>query len=195
MDLCSFKKKLLKEYGISPRLGNGTLTVAYSELLRNKESHYNQELMTEFCQILRGCGFKTHAKKLYGMQVKDFHIGYVLTVIHNSLLHPDGLGGLYEILDFMSGDEISTHQIPRTLRECRPYLIRQFPQLATPEMDIAIEELREMLTFEEEDVEKLMTGWLAKQVAKHGQMLSVRPIPIQAHKVMNPARELLELMA
>ena len=130
------------------------------------------------------------------MQTKKFHLGDVLSITTGRLVSPRHIDGVYDILNFMTGDNLFTHQLPRASEECKPYLIEQFPQLATPEMDFAVAELGEMLKSKsgKTEAEKLVAGWLAKQVAKYGEEFEVKPIPKGAHEFKNPIAEAAEMM-
>ncbi len=130
------------------------------------------------------------------MQVKEFHLGDVLSITTYHLVSPRHIGGVYDILNFMTGDNLFTHQLPRAGDECRPYLIEQFPQLATPEMDSAVAELVDALKAKngKMNAEKIVADWLAKQIAKYGEMFAVKPIPTNAHEVKNPIAEIAEMM-
>jgi hypothetical protein len=130
------------------------------------------------------------------MKTKQFHLGDVLSVTTERLVSPRHVDGVYDILNFMTGDNLFTHQLPRANDECKPFLLEQFPQLATPEMDFAVAELGEMLKTKsgKAETEKLVAGWLAKQVAKYGEMFTVKPIPSEKHAVKNPIQEALEMI-
>ena len=130
------------------------------------------------------------------MKTKQFHLGDVLSITTERLVSPRHISGVYDILNFMTGDNLFTHQLPRASDECKPFLLEQFPQLATPEMDFAVAELCEMLETKsgKAEVEKLVAGWLAKQVAKYGEMFAVKPIPKVAHQFRNPIAEALDMV-
>lgn len=129
------------------------------------------------------------------MRTKKFHLGEVLSVTTHHMVSPRGLDGVYDILRFMTGEDIAQHQVPRAMLECQPYLLKQFPQLATPEMDLAVAELKEMIKTrnKEIDAKELVLGWLAKQVAKYGEMFAVKSIPNGAHEYKDPVTELVEM--
>jgi hypothetical protein len=40
------------------------------------------------------------------------------------------IGGVYEILNHMTGQSLFTHQLPEASRKCAPVLMQAFPQLA-----------------------------------------------------------------
>ncbi len=131
------------------------------------------------------------------MQMKEFHLGDVLSITTGYLVSPRHIDGVYDILSFMTGESIFTHQLPRVGNECKPYLVAQFPQLTTAEMDSAIAELVEALedkSREKEVRKKIVVDWLARQVAKYGEMFAVKPIPADAHEVKDPIVEAAEMM-
>lgn len=69
-------------------------------------------------------------------QTKTFSLRTVLTVSTGRLLTvpkgPDnnGIGDLYEILNWITTDNLFTHQLPRAERAARPWLLKCFPELA-----------------------------------------------------------------
>ncbi len=110
------------------------------------------------------------------MQTKKFHIGDILTITMGHLVSPRHIKGVYDILSFMTGDILFTYQLPRAADECKPYLLRQHPQLA--ETDAS--------GVNEDNYDR----WIAEQVRKYGEYLPVNPIPIDDH----PIEEIEELM-
>jgi hypothetical protein len=107
---------------------------------------------------------------------KTFPLAAVLSVTTGKLLCD--IGQVYEILNFMTGDNLFTHQLPRASRECAPYLCELFPVLA------------------EVDAEEVngdnWKSWLAQQSAQHGEYLEVLSLPDHAHKFVDPFSELSE---
>lgn len=130
------------------------------------------------------------------MDVKKFYLGDVLSVTTGRLLSPRGMDGVYDILNFMTGDNLFTHQLPRAVDECKPHLLRQHPELDSPEFQLALGELVLMLDTEsgKKQPEHLITGWLSKQFAVYGEQLEVAPIPPEAHQVRDPIEELAEMV-
>ena len=111
------------------------------------------------------------------MTTRDFHPGTVLSVTTGRLLSPDGIGGLYEILNWMTGDNLFTHQLPRASDECAPSLRAQFPDLAAvvpPEFSGEAE----------------VWTWLAAQVEAHGETREVAPLREDEHTYVDPITEL-----
>lgn len=62
--------------------------------------------------------------------MKLFHISDVLTVTTGRLVSRRHMAGVYDILNFLTGDDLFTHQLPRAVQECEPWLKTQFPQLS-----------------------------------------------------------------
>lgn len=112
-------------------------------------------------------------------ETKTFHIGDILTVTTGKLVSPRHVDGIYDILNFMTGDSLFTHQLPRGMDECEPSLRAQFPDLA------AIE-----ITDDFGGSEERVKAWLAGQVAIHGETREVAPLHEDEHTRMDPITEL-----
>ena len=111
---------------------------------------------------------------------KQFHIGDVLSITTGHLVSPRGMEGIYDILNFMTGDNLFTHQLPRASEECKPYLLAQHPQIK----DVDASGVTHVN----------WQRWLDQQVARFGEKLSVHPIPEGQHKFRNPLDEAVEMM-
>ena len=61
--------------------------------------------------------------------MKLFHISDLLSVTTGRLVSSRHVGGVYEILNFLTGDNLYTHQLPRAMDECAPWLRAQFPAI------------------------------------------------------------------
>jgi len=59
--------------------------------------------------------------------MKTFHISDILSITTGGLVSDRHMDGVYDILNFLTGDELLTHQLPRAMRECEPWLRTQFP--------------------------------------------------------------------
>lgn len=110
---------------------------------------------------------------------RRFHVSDILSITTDRLVSTRHLEGVYEICNFMTGDNLFTHQLPRASRECAPELIKQHPQLAviTGE-DVTTENWRE---------------WLESQLNKIGEYLDVAPLPSGAHQFKHPVDEAVEM--
>ena len=61
--------------------------------------------------------------------MKAFDISDVLSVTTGRLVSSRHMDGIYDILNFLTGDSLDTHQLPRAMEECEPWLRTTFPQL------------------------------------------------------------------
>src|SRR5215469_4293666 len=92
---------------------------------------------------------------------REFHIGDILSVTTGRLVSPRHIGGVYDILGWMTGDSLFTHQLPRAAEECAPSLREQFPDLAAAEVP------------EDFGGKDGVDRWLAAQVAVYGKTREV----------------------
>jgi hypothetical protein len=109
---------------------------------------------------------------------RPFHIGDILSITTGRLVSPRHVEGVYDILNYMTGDNLFTHQLPRASRECEPYLLKQHPQLANVDSSGVTPETWRM--------------WLDTQIATFGETLPVEPLPEHAHEFIDPLSELAE---
>lgn len=126
-----------------------------------------------------------------------FHIGDILSIIGpRRLVSPEKMEGVYKILNFMTGDNLFTHQLGRVADECEPWLLAQYPQFSTPEFQtIEIGTLMEMLATPtgKKNTDSLVIGWLSGVAAKHtgGVMeLPVKPLVREMHTQIDAGEEL-----
>lgn len=111
---------------------------------------------------------------------REFHIGDILSITTERLVSPRLIDGVYDILNYMTQDNLYTHQLPRASRECRPFLIAQLPELAKISAD----------GVDAHDWKQ----WLSNIVDAYGEMHPVQPIPLTAHEVRDPLSELVGMV-
>jgi hypothetical protein len=112
--------------------------------------------------------------------MRQFHLGDILSVTTERLVSPRHVDGIYDILNYMTGDNLCTHQLPRANRECAPALLAQHPQLAEVQVPASFGETPETA----------VAAWLAEQVARFGEMLPVEPLAEGDHTHIGPLEEL-----
>lgn len=108
------------------------------------------------------------------MESKLFSTPIILTVITGTLYGE--MQELYDILRFLTGEGIFTHQIPRALKECGPALREQIPQLkdlVVPEKDVLL--------------------WVAQHIANLGGSMLVHPLPEGTYTAKDPVQELVDI--
>lgn len=111
-------------------------------------------------------------------EARSFHLGDILSATTGRLVSPRHVDGVYDILGFMTGESLMTHQLPRASDECRPSLLEQHPALAAVEVP------------ESFDGKEHVFEWLDQQVAKYGEYLDVRPLNPEDHTSIDPISEL-----
>lgn len=107
-----------------------------------------------------------------------FTLGEVLTALTGRLLCP--IDGLYRVLNFLTGDELYTHQLPRAFRTCRPYVAQQHPDLAA-------------LDYSGVNA-ATWRAWLLAQEQQFGDTRPLTPIPADAYEQQDPLEEAVEMM-
>lgn len=112
------------------------------------------------------------------MSEKAFPTFAVLSVVTGRLL--GDIGGVYEVLNFMTGESLFTHQLPRVSREAEPVILALHPELAD-----AIAEAEQVN-------ETNWSEWLATWTARYGQTITVPTLTIAQHERIDPISELAE---
>lgn len=70
------------------------------------------------------------------MNQKDFPLGHVLSITTGRLCCD--IGGVYEILNYVTGDNLFTHVLPRACRFAGPLILDQHPELSAAGTDEAL---------------------------------------------------------
>lgn len=109
---------------------------------------------------------------------KEFPLADVLGVLTGKLLGK--IDGIYEVCQFMTGEPVWTHQLPRVCREITPGVLRQHPRL-----EPTIAEAGEVTP---ENVHALLSGW----IARFGPALALEPMAPEEHERIDPVSELAE---
>lgn len=122
---------------------------------------------------------------------RTFPLRVVLTVTTGRLLtkargkKDNGISDLYEILEHMTEDAPWTHSLPRFARECAPFLLQSFPELAKADLKL-LDEMRA-------DAENGIELWLKKCETEFGMSgtYEIDQLPKEEHKHVNPFTELM----
>lgn len=117
-----------------------------------------------------------------GTGTRTFHLGDVLTITTGRLVSPRHVDGIYDILNWMTGDDLMTHQLPRGMGECQGPLLTQHPDLAAIEVP------------DDFGGEEGVNRWLAEQVALYGETREVAPLAGGEHARIDPIAELRTMM-
>ena len=116
------------------------------------------------------------------MSTKRFHIGDIIRVIDGRLVSLNHIDGIYDILNWMTDDNLFTHQLPRAYDECAPTLREAFPDL----VGIEIPPISSM-----EDVQ----AWMAELEAQGVEMWREVPkVKANDHARIDPVLELQHMV-
>ncbi|MEV7364290.1 hypothetical protein [Streptomyces sp. NPDC091299] len=115
------------------------------------------------------------------MTDRPFPLADILTMTTGRLLSPRHMDAVYEIANWMTGDDLMTHQLVRATEACGPALLDQHPQLRDVQPPDGI------------DVPDLL-AWLANAEREHGEQLPVAPLPDGAWKQQDPIEELCDMV-
>lgn len=111
-------------------------------------------------------------------ETKDFHISDVLTMTTGKLVSSRHMDGLHELAEWMAGEPVWTHQLPRIMREARPILLAAHPRLAETNCDGVTPEN--------------LTERIAEWAAQFGETLPVPRMTPDQHERIDPISELAE---
>lgn len=111
------------------------------------------------------------------MTSRSFHLGDILSVATGCLVSPRHIDGVYDLCNFMTGDNLFTHQLPRAANECGPEIFRQHPDLKN-------------ITVPSFDGEAEVWAWLAAVTAEYGEHRDIAPLAEGDHTRINPLDEL-----
>lgn len=109
-----------------------------------------------------------------------FPTGAILSVVTNRYLGIPCIE-IQKVLNFMTGDDVYTHQIPRINMECGPVILERYPHLL-------------------DDSEGLEVGgeewvlWVEKKVEEFGAMIDIQSLTDNTiHEVIDPCEEMARL--
>ena len=111
-------------------------------------------------------------------EMKEFPLADVLGAITGVLLGK--IGGVYAISEFMSGEPVWTHQLPRVCREICPVVLRQHPHLAP-----VISEAAEV---NPDNWQDKLDGW----ITQFGATITLVAMTNDEHQSIDPLSELAE---
>lgn len=88
---------------------------------------------------------------------------------------------IYKILNFLTGDNLFTHQLPRAMRKCKEHLETQLPWLRT-------------LDTTEDRTMEAWNAWLLEIELTHGKEHDIQPLPPGTWFHINPVLEAEHMM-
>lgn len=109
---------------------------------------------------------------------KEFATADVLSTITGRLMGE--IGGVYEVLNWMTGESVFTHQLPRISREARPVIVEMHPHLQQ-----AIDEAHQITP-------ENWRQWRSAWEDRYGPTIAVPKFMADTHERIDPLSELAE---
>src|SRR5213080_1242489 len=78
---------------------------------------------------------------------RSFHLGDLISITTGRLVSPRHIGGVYDIIDFVTGVQHMTHQIPRAADAVKPWLLEQHRWLADIDVPDGLDSEEKVLTW------------------------------------------------
>ena len=119
----------------------------------------------------------TRQELLQAEGIRSFHIGDILTITTDRVMSKRHMEGVYDILNYMTDDNLFTHQLPRAREECSSALREQLPDIGALEVP----------DFEGEEQ---LWSWLGKIAVEYGETHPVLPLHPEDHTMIGPIDEL-----
>lgn len=109
------------------------------------------------------------------METKEFPTADVLSTVTGMLMAD--ISGVYEVLNWMTGESVFTHQIPRISREAVPVMLAMHPNLQQ-----AIDESDQVNR-------KTVAHWRQIWEDRYGPTIAVPKFTIETHERTDPMSE------
>lgn len=113
-------------------------------------------------------------------ETREFSLAAVLTGMTGLALTRNAFDVVWPLLNWMTDDNLFTHQLPRAIDECEPTLRATFPELS----GIIVPNFT---SWDEAD------RWLTALANAIGATREVPRLPAGVHQVINPVSELLDM--
>lgn len=125
-----------------------------------------------------------------------FHLGDVISCTIGNLVSPRHMDGVYDLLGFVTGESLFTHQLPRAFKESKEAIMAQLPSVDWLEVQAACDALEATLSgsMSAEDRNVCAAIWLNEQVGRWGEFHELRPLAPGSYKAKDPISELCEMV-
>lgn len=115
-----------------------------------------------------------------GKNSKQFDLGAILNITTGILF--TSMDDVYEVLNYLTGDSIFIHQIPRVMDAAKPYVLSLHPELEGVGVGVAINSFEDAKAFVDE------------QKKIYGNKLSLTPMSkTDGYSHVDPIEEAIEI--
>lgn len=115
-------------------------------------------------------------------KTKAFATGAVLSVVTGCLVSENHIEGVYEVLNWMMGESLFTHQLSRVGREAVPVILE-----IRPDLEVTIEEAEQINS-------ENWKMWLDEWKSRYGEMIEVPRMNIAEHERIDPMSEFVGMV-
>lgn len=137
----------------------------------------------------------------FSSETKRFPTRVILTVTTGRLLtkskgqRDNGISDLYELLGWVTGDAPFTHQLGRFAEECKPHILKLYPEIAQAGEPLSLQNL-DMLLATSNNPGQTIEEWLLWVYTHYGLKgeYEITKLPNGTHQFKNPINELGEMM-
>ena len=112
--------------------------------------------------------------------MRDFPTADVMSTLTGRLMGQ--ISGVYEVLNWMTGESVYTHQLPRISREAQPVILAAHPELAPT--------IAEAESVTRDNYQAVLSDW----VSRFGETISVPKFSAAEHEAIDPLSELAEIV-
>lgn len=114
-------------------------------------------------------------------ETRSFHLGDLLSVTDGHLVSPRHIDGVYDLVDFVTGEAHMTHQLARAVDVVKPWLLDQHSWLADVDVPDVFNSEEQVLT------------WLVGATEKYGATHDVKAMPLGMYVGREPLAEFREM--
>lgn len=111
--------------------------------------------------------------------MREFDLSDVLSATTGRLLSLRHMEGIYDVLNYMTGDNLMTHQLPRAMDQVKPEILRQHPDLDGVDPPQGLNQFT-------------LLEWLDAAKAEHGATRTL--VPLEDYEWQNPIEELADMV-
>lgn len=105
----------------------------------------------------------------------------------------NGIGALYEFLEYMTGESPYTHSLGRFAEECNPYILQKYPEIEKASSECSLETLDNFISTED-DVQIAIDKWINYLCFFYDLRIKYPIMKIEDHKSITPILELQNMM-
>jgi hypothetical protein len=134
--------------------------------------------------LAQNINMRNKLKEMAEAKGKQFDLEDVLGVTTGVLLKEDGMQGIAKLLNYLTGEELYSHQLGRAANSARPHIFGQYPEMANVSPDI------KQLKFA-----SYRNSFLDNQEQKFGKRLTLTPMEMGQYQAKDPFQEFKEMIA